>query len=207
MMSLDLVFPALGKTLPTDHAYALYAALSRVVPKFHDKDSPLRFAPITGRATPDGFLHITEHSCLRVRLPNDAVPVALPLAGKRLTIGDVFVRLGVPSVSLLVAAPTLIARLVTFKNADTPEQFLTTTRAKLSDLSVTGEPRLPLHLDGERAGTPQRRVVRVKGVTIPGYALTVAELSAVDSVTLQESGLGGRTRLGCGFFMPITSST
>ena len=104
-MSLELVFPALGNTLPTDHAYPLYAALSGVVPKFHDKDSPLRFAPITGRATPDGLLHITEHSCLRVRLPDDAVQVALPLAGKRLTIGDVFVRLGVPSVRTLVAAP------------------------------------------------------------------------------------------------------
>ena len=168
-MSLELVFPALGKTLPTDHAYALYAALSGIVPKFHDKDSPLRFAPITGRATPDGLLHITEHSCLRVRLPDDAVQVALPLAGKRLTIiGDVFVRLGVPSVRSLVAAPSLIARFVTFKNADTPEKFLTTARVKLSELGVTGEPRLPLHLNGNRAGTPQRRVVRVKGVTIPG---------------------------------------
>ena len=31
-MSLELVFPALGKTLPTDHAYALYAALSGILP-------------------------------------------------------------------------------------------------------------------------------------------------------------------------------
>ena len=205
-MSLELAFSALGTTLPTDHAYALYAALSGVVPKFHDKNSPLRFAPITGRATPDGLLHITEHSCLRVRLPDDAVQVALPLAGKRLTIGDVFVRLGVPSVRTLVAAPSLIARLVTFKNADTPEQFLTTARVKLSELGVTGEPQLPLYLDGNRAGTPQRRVVRVKGVTIPGYSLIVAELSATDSLILQESGLGGRTRLGCGFFTPIKSA-
>ena len=205
-MSLELVFPAFGKTLPTDHAYTLYAALSGVVPEFHDKDSPLRFAPITGRATPDGLLHVTEHSCLRVRMPDDAVQVALPLAGKRLTIGDVFVRLGVPSVRRLVAAPSLIARLVTFKNADTPDQFLTTARVKLSELGVLGEPQLPLHLDGNRAGTPQRRVVRVKGVTIPGYSLIVAELSATDSLILQESGLGGRTRLGCGFFAPIKSA-
>ena len=72
----------LGKTIPTDYAYTLYAALSWIVLKFHDKDSPLRFAPITGRATPDGFLHLIEHSCLRVRLPNDAIQVAFPLAGK-----------------------------------------------------------------------------------------------------------------------------
>ncbi|MEO8679981.1 MAG: type I-MYXAN CRISPR-associated protein Cas6/Cmx6 [Vicinamibacterales bacterium] len=206
-MTLELVFPALGKALPTDHAYALYAALSGVVSQFHDETSPLRFAPITGRATPDGLLRLTEHSCLRVRLPADMVQVALPLAGKRLTIGDAFVRLGVPSVRSLVGAPSVIARLVTFKNADTPEQFLTTARAKLADLGVAGETQLPLHVDGDRAGTPQRRVVRVKGVTIPGYSLIVAELSAADSLILQESGLGGRTRLGCGFFTSIKSAS
>lgn len=206
-MTLELVFHAFGTAIPTDHAYVLYGALSGLVPEFHDENSPWRFAPITGRATPDGLLHLTEHSCLRVRLPDDSVGLALPLAGKRLTLGDSTVRLGVPSVRALIAAPSLIARLVTFKNADTPEQFLTTARAKLADLGVTGEPQLPLHLDGDRAGTPQRRVVRVKGVTIPGYSLIVAELSSADSLILQESGLGGRTRLGCGFFAPMKGGT
>ncbi len=204
-MTLEVVFPAFGSALPTDHAYSLYAVLSGIVPRFHDEDSPLRFAPITGHATPDGLLHITEHSCLCVRLPDDAVQLALPLAGKRLALGDSIVRLGVPSVRTLIAAPSLVARLVTFKNADTPEQFLTTARAKLAELGVAGEPQLPIHLDGDRAGEPKRRVVRVKGVTIPGYSLIVAELSAADSLTLQQSGLGGRTRLGCGFFAPMRS--
>jgi len=79
---LELVFPAVGTFLPTDHAYPLYGALSGIVPQFHDEASPLRFAPITGRATPDGHLHLTEHSSLRVRLSDDSVP----LAGKRLTV-------------------------------------------------------------------------------------------------------------------------
>ena len=202
-MTLELVFPAFGTALPTDHAYVLYAALSTLVPRFHDIDSPLRFAPVTGHATPDGLLHLTQHSSLRVRLPDDAVRLALPLAGKRLTVGDSTVRLGVPSVRALIAAPSLIARLVTFKNADTTEQFLTTARAKLVELGVVGEPQLPIHLDGNRVGEPKRRVVRVKGVTIPGYSLVVAALSNQGSLVLQQSGLGGRTRLGCGFFVPI----
>ena len=202
-MTLELVFPALGTSLPTDHLYALYAALSRVVPEFHDDDSPLRFAPITGGATPDGLLHIMDHSCLRVRLPDDSVRLALPLAGKRLAVGDVTVRLGVPSVRTLIASPSLIARLVTFKHANTPEQFLATARAKLVDLGLAGEPQLPIHRDGDRIGEPKRRVVRVKGVIIPGYSLIVASLSVPDSLTLQQSGLGGRTSLGCGFFEPL----
>jgi len=204
-VTIDLVFPALGNTLPTDHAYALYGALSQIVPDFHDETRSVRFAPINGRAAPDGRLQITEHSCLRVRLADDAVRCALPLAGKRLAVGDALVRLGVPRLQSLVAAPSLIARLVTFKNADTPERFLATAQAKLADLGVNGKLELPVHAQGERVGTPLRRVVRVRGVTIPGYSLIVAKLSSSDSLSLQESGLGGRTRLGCGFFTPIKS--
>ena len=202
-MTLELVFPVTGTALPTDHCYLLYAALSGVVPRFHKADTPLRFAPVTGVGAADGRLQVTEHSVLRVRLPDDAVRVALPLAGKKLSVGEAGVRLGVPAVRTLEPAASLYARLCTFKNADTPEKFLATARAKLAELGVAGEPQLPVHLDGERAGEAKRRVVRVKGVAIVGYALIVAGLSAADSVTLQESGLGGRTRLGCGFFLPL----
>jgi len=140
-----------------------------------------------------------------VRLPANQVQLALPLAGKRLDIAGSRVLLGVPAIRTLVAAPVLVARMVTFKNADTPEQFLTTARAKLKELGVTSEPSLPIHLDGERAGEAKRRVVRVKGAVIVGYSLLVSELSAADSLVLQERGLGGRTHLGCGFFSPANA--
>ena len=203
-MTLELVFPADGSVLPTDHSYPLYAALSALVPAFHADDSPLRFAPITGIGQPDGTLQLGPHSCLRVRLPDDSVRLVLPLAGKKLTVGDSFIRLGVPAVRTLVAAPAVVARMVTFKmtNGDTPAHFLTTARAKLAELGVKGEPSLPIHLDGERAGEPKRRVVRIKGAMIVGYSLLVSELSAADSLTQQERGHGGRTHQGCGFFTP-----
>jgi CRISPR-associated protein Cas6 len=201
-VTLDLVFPVTGGPVPTDHAYPLYAALSGLVPAFHADDSPLRFAPLTGIAQPDGRLQLGPHSVLRVRLPDDAIKLALPLAGKPLDIASARVRLGVPATRTLVSAPAVVARIVTFKNADTEEQFLTTARAKLAELGVSGEPSLPIHLDGERAGEPKRRVVRIKGAAIVGYSLLVSELSPADSLTLQARGLGGRTHLGCGFFSP-----
>lgn len=201
-MTLELVFPAIGTTLPTDHSYPLYAALSAIVPAFHADDAQLRFAPISGVGQPDGTLRFGPHSCLRVRLPDDSIRLALPLAGKQMDIAASRVRLGVPSVRTLVAAPAVVARLVTFKNADTPDRFLTTARAKLTELGITGEPSLPIHLDGDRAGEPRRRVARIKRAAIVGYSLLVSELSAADSLVLQERGLGGRTHLGCGFFVP-----
>lgn len=201
-MKVDVVFPAMGENLATDHSYPLYAALSAIVPAFHADDTQLRFAPISGVGQPDGTLRFGPHSCLTVRLPDDCIRFVLPLAGKQLDIVGARVRLGVPSVRTLVAAPAVVARLVTFKNADTPEQFLTTARAKLMEFGISGEPSLPIHLEGDRAGETKRRVVRIKGAVIVGYSLLVSELTAADSLALQERGLGGRTRLGCGFFVP-----
>ena len=38
-----------------------------------------------------------------------------------------------------------------------------------------------------------------------GYALRVFGLTAEESIRLQEEGLGGRRRMGCGVFLPIRS--
>ena len=140
-MSLDLIFPASGSLLPTDHNYPLYGALSGIVPRFHEADGRLRFAPITGDPDGEGHLRLHGGSYLRVRVPDDAVRAALPLAGKKLDVAGHAVRLGVPAVRTLEPAPMLASRLVTFKNAETPESFLATARKQLAELGVSGEPQ------------------------------------------------------------------
>lgn len=200
---LDLLFPILGDTIPTDHAYPLYAALAHLVPAFHDPNARLRFAPLNGSPVAPGQLGLTDNSCLRVRLPEDQIKAALPLAGKKLDVAGHGVRIGVPSVTTLTTAPMLAARIVTFKHADDPARFLATARLKLSELGIEGEPTIPLITTGPRAGETRRRVVRVKGKAIVGYTLLVSGLTAEHSLRLQEHGLGGRTKIGCGFFLPM----
>ena len=201
-MVIDLIFPVRGDTIPTDHAYPLYAALSRLAPAFHDRDAGLRFMPLGGLPDAPGRLLLTDHTRLRIRLPDDRIRLALHLAGKQLDVAGYALRLGVPSVATLIPAPTLTARLVTFKHSDTPERFLDTARRRLAELGIDGEPTIPLILTGSRAGEMRRRVVRIKTKAIVGYGLMVSALSAEHSLRLQELGLGGRTRIGCGFFLP-----
>ena len=86
------------------------------------------------------------------------------------------IRLGVPAVAVIVPAAAVWARLVTFKHADGQDQFLTTARRKLAELEVGGEPAIPVVAAGPRAGECRRRVVRLKGWTIIGYALEVSGL-------------------------------
>lgn len=202
-MTVDLLFTTHGGAVPTDHGYPLYAALSRVVPAFHEADAGVRFAPLTGVVGERGRLRLTERSHLRVRLPADAIPKVLPLAGQAVDVAGTTVRLGPPSVLALRPAATLQARLVTFKHCDEPERFLATAKAKLAELEVAGGLVIRVIESGPRAGEPRRRVVRVKERAIVGYAVVVSGLGADDSIRLQERGLGGRTRLGCGFFLPV----
>lgn len=199
---VDLVFSVRGGSVPADHAYPLYSALAGLVPAFHDPTKSLRFAPLTGGRGEAGKLRLNEWSCLRVRLPADAIPTALPLAGKALDVAGSTVRLGPPTVQSLTAATTVESWLVTFKHGEELDVFLATARTKLTAIGVAGEPGVRVFETGPRAGQPRRRVIRLKGQAIVGYALVVSGLTAEESIRLQESGLGGRTKMGCGFFLP-----
>jgi len=202
---IELHFPVLGEALPVDHAYGLYAALSRLIPALHNGQAPgLAIAPVAGTYAGGGLLSLSgQRSRLRLRLPDERIGLALPLAGKALEIAGHRVRLGVPTVRALIPAASLSARLVTVKGFTEPGPFLDAVRRQLAEAGVTAEPAIPLILAGERAGQPRRRILRIRDRRIVGFALHLTALSAADSLLLQERGLGGRRRLGCGFFSPM----
>lgn len=217
MIHVELRFPFQGQTLPTDHGYALFAALSRLLPEAHDS-AWLAVSTLPGMARGDGTLQLDPQAALRLRiriedepqppnqlqvdpqavlsscLPHERVPLVLKLAGKRLNIGGHDLRLGAPQIFLLQPASALYARCVTIKKFTEPEPFLDAVCRKLDELGVKGEPVLG-----------PRRVVRVGNHTIVGFGLAVHELSDEASLVLQEKGMGGRRHMGCGFFNPIAS--
>jgi CRISPR-associated protein Cas6 len=211
MPLIELSFPALGHSFPIDHGYELYGALSRLLPALHD-DRVCRIAPVRGTYAGNGLLQLDpRHSRIRFRLPPEAIPQFLILAGKPLEIGGHRVRLGVPQVSALVPAPALAARLVTIKVAQieriaVPAEFLAAARRQLDALGVAGEAGIPLVDAGPHEGKPRRRVLRIKEKKVVGFPLRVTGLTAEESITLQEQGVGGRSKMGCGFFLPVKES-
>jgi CRISPR-associated protein Cas6 len=201
---VDLVFPVVGSALPTDHAYRLYAGLSRLLPCVHDRSLAFALAAVTGRYGGGGTIQLDPGvSRLRFRLAATDIPRLLPLAGRCVTVSGHPVRLGTPHVEALRPAERLIAHVVAIKKAIAPESFLSAVRQRLDALEIAGRATIPTIRSGPRTGEPRRRVVRIKGKAIVGYALLVSELTPEESVRLQERGLGGRTRIGCGFFLPV----
>jgi CRISPR-associated protein Cas6 len=139
------------------------------------------------------------------------VPAILPLAGKTLKLGDQAILVGTPSTRPLIPSPRLYSRLVVIKGFMEAEPFLGAVQRQLGALGVQG--RLYLveqsHIEAEnrekRSGTHStflRRTVRIHGREVVGFAVGIEQLTAEESILVQERGIGGRRRFGCGIFVP-----
>ncbi|HVS36593.1 MAG TPA: type I-MYXAN CRISPR-associated protein Cas6/Cmx6 [Gemmataceae bacterium] len=145
---VDLVFPAVGTQLPTDHGYPLYSCISHLLPCLHNGSVSFALVPINGRAIGNGFMALDpRRSRLRLRLAAADLPHVLPLAGKTINLMQHPLTLGVPQVFPLQPAPNLKARSVTFKNSTKPEAFLAHAKAALDRLAVRGQVQMHWHLD------------------------------------------------------------
>jgi CRISPR-associated protein Cas6 len=187
---VDLTFPIQGQSIPADHGYLLYAALSMSQPAFHGA-SWLGVHPIKGLAS-GPTLRLPPGSKLRLRLPADRVTGAVALIGKTLSVGACQIRLGAPQLVPLRPAVGLYSRLVIIKGFLDPESFSLALQRQIDALGAQC-----------RAAVGSRRTLRVKDRIIVGFAVSLSELSAEESIDVQERGLGGRRHMGCGMFAPI----
>src|SRR5262249_35240977 len=72
---VNLYFPVLGSTLPGDHLYALYSALSHVVMPLHGRGCPIQIGPILGDYVGQRQRRLDpKRSRLRLRLPAEEIP-------------------------------------------------------------------------------------------------------------------------------------
>jgi CRISPR-associated protein Cas6 len=204
---IDLSFVLVGSTIPIDHGYSLFSAICRVVPSLHAStaESSVRVGvhPVRGSQSSPGLLSLTDRSRLKLRLASEHIAPFITLAGKELDLEGHHLRVGIPRVETLTPAANLASRLVTFRHAMTPSAFEEDVRRELTRLEITGTPHLVPSPRPNWEGQPIRRVLRVKDKKVVGYALRVIGLTAEESIRLQEEGLGGRRRMGCGVFVPM----
>lgn len=190
MPYVDLAFKLTGSTVPVDHGYALYSAISRILPEIHGAKN-MGVHPIRGTYSGNGELMLRDSSRLVLRLESERIGEVLKLAGKRLDIDSHYIRVGIPEVRLLRPRASLYSRLVTIKGFMEPPAFLRAAQRQFEKLEVESEIQV-----GER------RTFRVKDKQVVGFEVTVPTLSEADSLRLQENGIGGRRKIGCGIFLP-----
>ncbi|ODT99387.1 MAG: type I-MYXAN CRISPR-associated protein Cas6/Cmx6 [Planctomycetes bacterium SCN 63-9] len=204
MAIIDLAFVLVGTTFPLDHGYSLFSAISRIVPRVHG-DRRIGIHPIRGRRNAPGLLQLHEQSRLKIRLPSEEIAPYIALAGQVLELDGHRLQVGIPRVDGLISAASLASRMVTFKHALTPEKCLEDVRQRLEQLGIKATPELVVSSQPFQGGQAIRRVLRIKDRKIVGFSLRVTGLSPEESIRLQEHGLGGRRRMGCGVFTPWNS--
>jgi CRISPR-associated protein Cas6 len=189
---IDLCFHIVGKAIPVDHGFALYSSLSKVLPSFHEEnDAALKL--IRGTYSGNGMLALSPSSELILRIPTSRITEYLQFAGKSVEIMGHRVSIGVPITRALVPSAALYAHLVTTKNGNDQTRFEIEMRNQMDKMGIYG-----------KATPGERRTFQVHGKQVVGYSLLVTELTARESILLQEKGLGGRRKMGCGFFEPQT---
>ncbi len=194
---IDLKVPLTGHTVPFNHGYPLYAAISHQFPVIHNLDT-LSIHPITGKPEFPHLLYLTEDSYLCLRLPINQVPLIYRLAGKTLTLNQHKIRLGLPESQFITPHSHLYSRLVVIRGFDDPQPFLEAAQRQLNQRNITAT----LSLITRPQGEPIRRIIKVKRRTLVGYGVKISNLNEQDSISLQEQGIGGKHKMGCGVFLP-----
>jgi CRISPR-associated protein Cas6 len=185
---VDLCFQLRGCFLPVDHGYTIYSAISRVCPAIHE-DNEMGLKLIRGRYFGDGRLDISPRSELILRVPVERVREYLVLSGKTLEVNGDNLRVGVPQTKVLIPAVALFAQMVTTRNGQDQERFEKEVCSQMENLGIKG-----------RLTVTKRRTFKVQGKQVVGYSVLLSELTALESIIAQEKGLGGRRKMGCGFF-------
>jgi CRISPR-associated protein Cas6 len=200
---VDCTLAVKGDLIHLDHSYELFSALSRKQIVLHDPSLKIGIFGING--SPDRkkktILHLSDKSKLRLRLPIQAVGIAYRLEGHSLIVGSYELQLGEVNISLLNPSPNLTSRLIVIKNATEPDLFLASCQRQIDELNIKGE----IALNDRPNGQTKYKTIKIRGFTVMGFGLTVTHLNPIDSLILQQEGLGGKRKMGCGMFVPVQS--
>ena len=186
----DRVFRAKFHEIPLDHGYAVFSALSREFPWIHDNLS-LGVHPIAGHKVSPGRIRSCSESRLVLRGREADLTRFDRLDGMAIGLERDEIRLEHESTVGLAPASSLRSSIVLHGKHKELGPFRESLARVVGELWPSG-----------RLAVGQRRVIRIKGRMIVGYAVVVTGLSDRDSILLQADGLGGRHRMGCGVMVP-----
>lgn len=198
---LEVSFPIVrGAKISSLHGYSLHSALKQKMP-WIEKCPFTSISSIAGIPDGQGLIETQDFSRLQIRTLLSKATAFYGLAGQMLSIGQGQISLKIPTIAPLQPKSTLKARIVVIhlsprEKIPSPDRFLAVATRQLVEHGIRGKISLLL-----RRGALDNKAIIVKGKHIPGYGVQVAELSEEDAIKLMSFGLGGRRKMGAGFFV------
>ena len=196
---VDAVFAIACPCLPVDHAYALQQAIEEALPWFaQEPQAGLHTvhgaASSSGWMRPEGahaLLQLSHRARLALRLPAHRAEQAAALVGRTLQVAGWPLHVEKMALRPLSRITTLFSRCVVLAAGD-EAAFVSAATEELGALGIRAERMVCGRVTPVAA--PER--------TYQGRSLMLAGLTLEQSLLLQQSGLGGGRRFGCGLFIP-----
>jgi len=198
---VDLSFKLTCKTLPLEHAHALFEGIKLVLHWLEEEElagiHQIHVAESgNGWMRPDDptneVLHLSRRTRMTLRMPKHRIEDAQQLTGKTLDIDGYALSIGEVTIKPFTALPTLFSRYVVCDVEQSEEQFLQLVADELQSMGIPVNKML--------AG--KQNVIRTPDKDIYTRSIMVAELDKEHSVILQQRGIGPARKLGCGLFVP-----
>lgn len=190
---VDLQFDLIGFELPADHGYALYEEIVRHLPWLRDLPG-VSIHPVHG--VPSGRnknLVINRRVKLVLRMPVEHVDAAKSLVGKVIDPGAGKLSIGDLKEKSVTPYATLYSHFVAVDNDD-EVQFMDEISRLLQETGIRA---------GLIAGKFQQ--MHIPKRVIGGYSLMLHDIDLMQSMLLQEQGIGLYRGYGCGVFIPHKS--
>ncbi|HIM58781.1 MAG TPA: type I-MYXAN CRISPR-associated protein Cas6/Cmx6 [Psychromonas hadalis] len=194
----DAVFTIHSKVLPIDHAYLLSQALLSELPWLNQANVGIHDISVAdGNGWEQdhefGFYYPSRRSRLSLRIPKEKLAEVQSLVGKTLDLGEYQIKIVKALEPKLMSDMQIVfAKQVACDKNASENDFLQTSFQQLQALGI--QPKKMM------AGL--KRKIQTPDGTIHTRSLMVANLRKLESVKLQEQGIGDYRLLGCGLFVP-----
>jgi len=197
---VDLVFDIHCRCLPVDHAYALSQAIFNQLPWF-EGEAKAGLHLIHGAESGNGWirpdeqhdlLYLSRRTKLTLRLPEHRLTEANMLSGTTLEIAGYSLKVGTAKEKLLSQMPVLFARHVLANPKQDENAFLEEAVAQIQQLGIQCRKVL----------CGKTHQFKMPDGDLFTRSLMIADLLPIDSMTLQQQGLGEGRKIGCGLFVP-----
>lgn len=189
---VDVAFSLRGATIPADHGWRLFRLLCEHL-DWLAAEPAAGVHPIRGSRAIAGLVYLGPRARLMLRLPRARADQSFALSGARIDLGD-GVEIGAANMRPLFAHSTLYSQFVTTGNAD-EVVFQRDVSMELQDAGI-----------GCKVVCGRMRRAQAQDTQAVGFSLMLHELSPVDSLRMQATGLGAGRKLGCGIFVPHKSA-
>ena len=189
--------------LVVDHAYALYEAITRILPWF-ETDPNVALHTLHGAESGNGWLrpykenellYLSKRTRLRLRLAKSRFEDAMALAGQTIDIGNCSIKINKPTLRMLSTQTTLLTRSLVSENTQSEHEFLHEATKMLNAKGIRSQ----------RMMGGRRHAIKTPDKTLYARSLMIVNLAFDESIQLQRSGLGSEQKLGCGIFLPHKS--